>query len=108
MEIYDRLLEAHPNAGSLLLGRAECLFALGGEPRLVEAMGIYRRLASAGMESDPRRWWLSQLRMLEILDVTGRNSDRIAPRIRRLREQDPDLGGADTKRGFEGLLVRHQ
>ncbi len=70
-------------------------------------MGIYRRLASAGMQSSPRRWWIAQLRMLQILDAIGRNTDQIAPRIRRLQQQDPSLGGADTRRAFEGLLVRY-
>ena len=106
--IYDRLLVMHPNAGSLLAGRGEALVAAGGPERLGEAMSLYRRLASAGVESDPRRWWISQLRMLEILDLMDRNTDQIAPRIRRLQQQDPLLGGVDTRRAFERLLVKYQ
>ncbi|MEE2719311.1 MAG: hypothetical protein VX727_05970 [Planctomycetota bacterium] len=107
LAIYERLLVSHPSAGSLLAGRAQALFDLGGTERLAESMGIYRRLASAGMQSSPRRWWIAQLRMLQILDAIGRNTDQIAPRIRRLQQQDPSLGGADTRRAFEGLLVRY-
>ena len=108
LAIYDRLLQLHPSAGSLLAGRAQALFDLGGTERLAESMQIYRRLASAGMQSAPRRWWIAQLRMLQILDSIDRNTEQIAPRIRRLQQQDPELGGADTRRAFEGLLVKHQ
>ena len=71
-------------------------------------MSIYRRLASAGMGGEPRRWWIAQLRMLQILDRMDRNTERIAPRIRQLQQQDPELGGADTRRSFERLLVTYQ
>lgn len=108
LEIYDRLLETHPSAGSLLAGRAQALFDAGGPERLADAMSIYRRLVSAGMQANPRRWWISQLRMLQILDAMNRNTDRIAPRIRLLQQQDDGLGGADTRRAFERLLVKYQ
>ena len=108
LAIYDRLLKSNPSAGSILAGRAQALFDLGGTERLAESMQLYRRLASAGMQSSPRRWWIAQLRMLQILDSIDRNTEQIAPRIRRLQQQDPELGGADTRRAFEGLLVKHQ
>ena len=106
--IYDRLLPGNSNAGSILAGRAEALVAAGGPEQLAEAMGLYRRLVSAGMDSNARRWWIAQLRMLEILDMVDQNTDRIAPRIRRLQQQDPSLGGVDTRRAFERLLVKYQ
>ncbi|MDG1899858.1 MAG: hypothetical protein P8I74_08345, partial [Phycisphaerales bacterium] len=108
LRIYDRMLAGNPNAGVLLAGRAEALIAIGGEDGLGQAMTIHRRLSSGGMESNPRRWWRSQLRMLEILDLMGRSTDRIAPRIRRLQQQDPNFGGADHRRSFERLLVKYQ
>ena len=108
LRIYDRMLAGNPNAGVLLAGRAEALIAIGGEDGLAQAMTIHRRLSSGGMESNPRRWWRSQLRMLEILDLMGRSTDRIAPRIRRLQQQDPNFGGADHRRSFERLLVKYQ
>jgi hypothetical protein len=37
-----------------------------------------------------------------------RNTDQIAPRIRLLQQQDPSLGGIDTRRAFERLLVKYQ
>ena len=44
--------------------------------------------------------------MLEILASLDRSTDRIGPRIRRLRQDDPALGGEDTRRGFESLSIR--
>lgn len=104
----DRMLEVHPDAGELLFERAESMVMLGGEERLTEAMLLYRRLSRVARESAPRRWWWCQLRMLEILSALDRNTDRIAPRIRRLMDEDESLGGADVQRGFQALLIRFQ
>ena len=90
------------------MGRAESLMAIGDPESMAEAMTLYRRLASAGEDADRRRWWIVQLRMLEILDAVDRSTDRIAPRIRRLMQQDPELGGKDTRRSFERLMVKYQ
>jgi len=104
----DRMLEMHPDAGELLFERAENLFVLAGEERLAQAMSIYRRLGQVSRESEARRWWWSQLRMLEILAMLDRNTERIGPRIRRLRAEDEQMGGADVKRGFEALSIRYR
>lgn len=104
----DRMLKLHPDIGELLFERAESMVMLGGEERLTEAMLIYRRLSRVARESAPRRWWWCQLRMLEILSNLDRNTDRIAPRIRRLMDDDESLGGADVQRGFQALLIRFQ
>ena len=37
---YERALADAPDAREVLMGKAEALFALGGESRLAEAMGI--------------------------------------------------------------------
>ena len=108
LEAADRMLALHPNAGELLFERAENLNVLGGEQRLADAMSIYRRLTRVPRESAPRRWWWSQLRMLEILAAMERNTDRIAPRIRRMMDDDESMGGADVLRGFQALLIRFQ
>ncbi|MCH2148158.1 MAG: hypothetical protein MK095_01850 [Phycisphaerales bacterium] len=108
LEAANRMLAMHPDAGELLFERAENLYILGGEQRLADAMSIYRRLTRVPRESAPRRWWWSQLRMLEILAVMERNTDRIAPRIRRLMDDDESMGGADVLRGFQALLIRFQ
>jgi hypothetical protein len=108
LRLYDRLLADAPDALEPLLGRAECLHGLGGSERLAEAMAIYRRLAASGPDIDERAYWLSQLRMLQILDRVQRNTDQIAPRIERLRLEDPDLGGARYRRAFEQLEARHR
>lgn len=85
--------------------RAECRFARGRLEDLAEAMPLYRRLA-AGSPPHSDAWWLAELRTLEILDRVGRDTDRIAPRIARLRAIDPDLGGEGHRRAFEALLLR--
>ncbi len=105
---YSALLQDMPNAAELLLGRAECLFALGGQQRLADAMEIYKRLAAAGPAVDPNRYWLAQLRMVQILDRVNRNTNQIAPRIERLRQQDERFGGERYRRGFVELLHKYR
>ena len=99
---YEALLREEPNVLPLLAGKADCLFHRGGDD-LAEAMRIYRRIAAAGAgEGDARaeHFWLAQLRMLQILDATQRNTHQILPRIRRLRQQDEGLGGRHLRRQF--------
>ncbi len=103
LRLYDALLAGHPDAMEVLFGRAECLYDLGGA-RDEEAMGHYRRLAVATAAALGDRHWQSQLRMLQILRRTGRNTHRIAPYIQQLRGTDPDLGGERYRREFERLL----
>jgi tetratricopeptide (TPR) repeat protein len=107
LTLYDRLISIKPNAIELLYGRAEALFALGGEDRLGQAITIYKRLASAGRGIGERYYWQSHLRTLQILDVTGRNTDQIRPRIDRLRREDATLGGERFRRGFEALQAKY-
>ncbi len=103
LELYDKLFVEHPNAMEVLYGRAECLFNLGGS-RDKEAMEHYRRLAFATATKLDDHYWQSQLRMLQILRRSGRNTHRIAPYVRQLRGKDPDLGGQRYRREFERLL----
>jgi tetratricopeptide (TPR) repeat protein len=103
---YDHLLRDHSNAVSLLFGRAECLYGLG-DARLAEAMAIYKRIAAVGGAEAGRYYWQSQLRMLEILDRVGRNTEQIVPRINRLRRQDPELGGPHLRRAFDTLESKY-
>lgn len=107
LAIIDSLLQESPDAGDVLFERAENLHALGGEEHLSQAMLIYRRLGRAARDSSPRRWWWSQLRMLQILAALDRNTDRIGPRIRLLMNDDATLGGTDTRQGFESLLIQY-
>jgi len=108
LKIITNALSERKDAGQVLFERAECLYALGEEEQMAEAMGIYRRLSRVDREQAPRRWWWSQLRMLEILSTLDRDADRISPRIRQLLAEDDELGGADIRRRFENLLARHQ
>jgi hypothetical protein len=104
--LYDEVLQRHPHALEALLGRAECLFGLGDEHH-ADAMQLYRRIAGATTGKDGHYYWQSQLRMLQILSRTGRNTNRIAPHIQRLRQKDPELGGQRFRREFERLQSRH-
>lgn len=102
LRLYDRLLRRYPDAVELLFGRAECLFGLEDE-REAEAMGLYKRIVAAGPDAGHHYYWQSQLRMLQILDRVQQNVQRIAPRISRLRLQDPELGGDRYRRKFQRL-----
>ncbi len=99
--LYNELLANHPDALEVLYGRAECLFELG---EYKEAMEHYRRLAFATTAALDEHYWQSQLRMLQILRRTGRNTHRIAPYVQQLRDRHPDLGGELYQRQFERLL----
>src|SRR5262249_26042835 len=107
LAIYERLLGAQPDVTSFVLGRAECLYRLGGEERLAEAMTAYKRLAAAGAAAGVDTFWLAQLRMLQILDAINRNTAQIGPRIERLRQQDPTFGGDRFRRGFDVLRQKY-
>ncbi len=127
LRLYDSLLRRSPDALELLLGRAECLYSIGAaasanggemsgggasggggdERRLGEAMLIYRRIAAAIPDTALDEYWLSQLRMLQILDKTGKNTDKIAPRIEQLRRRDASFGGAQFQRWFVELQNKY-
>ncbi len=99
---YEKILREHPDTLQPLYGKAECLFFLGDN--LAEAMGLYQRIAAVSADE---YYWQSQLRMLQILDLTGHNTRRIAPHIRRLRQKDQQLGGERLRRGFEALQKKY-
>jgi hypothetical protein len=102
---------------AVLLGAAEARYrtaalarAAGSavnETDLVAAMGAYRRLAGDRATAGERRWWTAQLRMVQILDLTDRRTETIAPRIERLRLTDPSLGGPGFEAAFTALAARH-
>jgi tetratricopeptide (TPR) repeat protein len=106
LNLYDRLLARHPHALEALLGRAECLFGLG-DAHLADAMQLYKRISGATGGGGGDDYWQAQLRMLQILSRTGRNTQRIAPHIQRLRRKDPELGGVRFRREFERLQAEH-
>jgi len=108
--IYQRLVRVQPDSGDILLGHAECLYSLGGEQHMADAMNIYKRLAASGPGGTgamKERYWLSQLRMLQILDATGRGTQQILPRIERLRQSDQEFGGERFRQGFEALRAKY-
>ena len=110
LQIWDALAEEEPTAYVIIQGRADALFALGSKDQLGEAMLLYRQLGQGNPgEYVPKAvWWHAQLRQLLILEQVNRSLDRIAPRIERLRLQDPSFGGPRFRDGFEALLVRRR
>ncbi len=107
---YGRLLRERPDTVELLVGRAECLFQAGRESKdrttMGEAMAIFRRVSS-GLTTQDADFWTSELRMMQILDLTGEGTDQIGRRIARLRLLDPLLGGEATRTALEALEARH-
>ncbi len=116
-EWFDALGGLRASDPAVLLGAAECRLAAeraaidAGHPvdadAFGEAMSAWRRLAGNRSAAGERRWWIAQLRMLEVLELVGRRTDTIAPRIQRLRLEDPELGGPGLKPAFEALAARH-
>lgn len=100
LRLYNRLLRATPNLTAASFGKAECLFGMGDSD--VEAFGLYKEVSSVN-----EYFWLSHLRMLEILSHSNRHTSKIAPEIQRLRQKDPDLGGERYRRKFERLEGEH-
>ncbi|MCA9290660.1 MAG: tetratricopeptide repeat protein, partial [Phycisphaerales bacterium] len=105
LAIYDELDRAHPDRAEILLGRAECLVAM--DDGLRDAMLIYRRLGASGPGAGAS-YWLAQLRMLELIERSGRNREQILPRLARLRAESPELGGPRFRARFEALRRRQE
>jgi hypothetical protein len=104
LETIVDLEPRYANVREFALERAECLYAVARLEDLTEAIVLYRRIAAGSPEGSPA-WWLAELRQLQILRRVGRELERIGPRIARLRELDPDLGGEGFRREFEALLL---
>ncbi len=100
---YERLLVQHPNLLALLLGKAECLYRLGSESQLAEAIQLYKRIGASERDHNSPTYWQSQLRMLQILDAVGQNTEQIAPRIKQLEQRDPAFGGTRWQAEFYAL-----
>ncbi|MFK7961709.1 MAG: hypothetical protein AB8G96_14430 [Phycisphaerales bacterium] len=104
---YDSLGGASSADPRVLFGVAEAARAAATEASFAEAMTIYRRLGSDRPGAGEHRWWVSQLRMLQILDWMQRRGESIGPRIERLRRAEPDLGGPAVAAGFAPLIERY-
>jgi len=102
--IYEQVLVWRANSAEAMLGRSECLFAL---ERLTDALPGYQRIAAAAEEDRGSNFWLAELRILQIFDQAQRNTERIYPRIQRLRLVDPQFGGVRFRKPFAVLEDRH-
>ncbi len=101
--VYESVLVWRENSAEAILGRSECLYAM---QRWAEALPGFQRLAARAEASDAV-FWLAELRILQIFDAAQRNTDRIGPRIGRLRLIDPELGGPRLRREFAVLEDRY-
>ena len=106
--LWESLAGEQPNAWAVLEGRADALFLSEKEAELGEAIQLYRRLGQGAPDQfvPAATWWNAQRGQLLVLEKVGRSLERIAPRIQRLRLQDPELGGLRFKKSFDTLQER--
>jgi hypothetical protein len=110
---YRRLSPTQADSADAILGRAECLFALGGalgggnEQNLADAIALYKRLIAAGRTAGHDHYWQAQLRTLQILDRVNRRTEQIMPQIERLKQEDPTYGGERFRQGFDALRRKY-
>ncbi|MCH2136004.1 MAG: hypothetical protein MK101_05410 [Phycisphaerales bacterium] len=90
---YRAILQSHPTAANAMFGLAELLSDAPEPEQREEAMVLYRTLAAAPVDAGPDRWWLAQLRMLQLARWAGRPDAELRARVERLRHAAPDLGG---------------
>ena len=105
---WDALATEQPDAWVIMQGRADA-FALSSDVSdLAEAMRLYMRLGQGrpGEEVPEEAWWSAQLGQLLMLEKADRSTERIPPRIERLKLIDSDLGGARLRIKFESLAKR--
>lgn len=102
--IYEQVLVWRTNSAEAMLGRSECLFVLD---RLTDALPGYQRIAAGAAETRGSTFWLAELRILQIFDQAQRNTERIYPRIQRLRLVDAQLGGSRFRKPFAVLEDRY-
>lgn len=101
---YEQVLVWRETSAEAVLGRSECLFHLD---RWADALPGYQRLADASAAAHSATFWLAELRILQVFDRAQRNTDRIHPRIGRLRLIDPQLGGPRFRPRFAVLEDRY-
>ncbi len=90
---YREILAQHPALADAMLGLAELLASGSDEADRIEAMSLYRALTHAALDTSPDRWWLAQLRMLQLASSVGRPAEELRARVERLRHGAPSLGG---------------
>ena len=110
LRTWEGIEQEQPTAYVVLEGKADAMFSLDGAENMRNAMLAYQRLGQGrpGQHVPPATWWNAQLKQLLILEKVGRSLERIAPRIERLRLEDPTFGGFKYRHGFEALLMRQE
>ena len=109
----DRILLGNPDAieplalqaillGGRLATAPDASRTVPTEADAAAAIRILTRIVRGTTPADPI-WWRCEIERLELLQLLGRNLDRIGPRIDRLRAERPDFGGDAFQRRFERL-----
>lgn len=102
---YQSLGDHWSNTIDVVLGLAECDFHLEEHGAALES---YRTISTALQGEGNATWWLAELRILQIFDRAGRNTDRIYPRIGRLRLLSRDFAANPYYREFAALEAKYQ
>lgn len=90
LPILTQLNKIRADSSDILVSFAECAFQLGEDAK---AIAVFSRLGNAFNQDHTEIFWLSELRSLQILDRSGQHTERIFPRIQRLKRYDPLFGG---------------
>lgn len=98
---YRAMLQSQPGLADAMLGLAELLAVESDDEQRSEAMSLFRTLTHASLDANPDRWWLSQLRMLQLAADAGRPEGELQARLARLRHASPKLGGVQWARAIE-------
>ena len=116
LAVLEPLVDRFPTDGEVLFQYGQTQFALArqrsGEQRtaaLSEALRAFGVLSQPGSYRPPfpEMYWVSNLRVLQVMDMRGDDSTDILLRIRRLQQTSDEMGGPALKRRFEAIRARH-
>lgn len=113
LELLDPLVQRYPTDASVLFQHGEALFALGMErsdPQLLSrALRAFGPLSRSNLYPRPLpdMFWVSNLRIIQVMDAREDDSTDILLRIRRLEQIDDNLGGNALQRDFNTLRAKH-
>jgi tetratricopeptide (TPR) repeat protein len=103
--LYDALTQSQQRTADVVLGQAQCHYALGDYAKALEG---FRAVGQALRTQRNDRYWLCELRTLQIFDKAQRNTDRIVPTIERLRLTTKDFTSNPFFREFAALERQYE
>jgi len=114
LEVLEPLLEQFSFDGNVLLQYGETQYArylrLEDPGLLTKALSAFGPLSDQAIYPTrplPDMFWLSNLRIIQIMDLRQDDSLDIRLRIRRLEQIDRDFGGEHYSNQYRGLLAKH-